>query len=353
MSTCTIEEVASSCNAVRVFQLYILNRLGISALMVKRAETNGFKAILVTVDTPRLGRREDDIKNKMIAPQLKNFEGLVSTIDDTDGSKLAALASSNADASFSWKDISWLKSITKSPILIKGVLTREDAIKAVEVGVEGIKVSNHGGRQLNAVSATIDALEDVVLAVQGRIPALLDGGIRRGTDMFKALAFGAHAVLIGLFMVWLQRGNPESKMDISWLKSITKSPILIKGVLTREDGIKAVEVGVEGIIVSNHGGRQLNAVVFAVQGRIPVLLDAGIRRGTDIFKALALGAHAVLIGLPIIYGLAAKGEYGVRRVIEMLRDELELTMALSGCSTLNDITRNHVRPQNDDHHCRL
>jgi len=138
---------------------------------------------------------------------------------------------------------------------------------------------------------------------------------------------------------------------------------LIKGVLTREDAIKAVEVGVEGIIVSNHGGRQLDGVpaaidaleevVLAVQGRIPVLLDGGIRRGTDIFKALALGAHAVLIGRPILYGLAAKGEYGVRRVIEMLKDELELTMALSGCSTLNDITRNHVRMQNDDHHCRL
>nr|GEY79911.1 peroxisomal (S)-2-hydroxy-acid oxidase GLO4-like [Tanacetum cinerariifolium] len=92
-------------------------------------------------------------------------------------------------------DISWLKSITKSPILIKGVLTREDAIKAVEVGVEGIIVSNHGGRQLNSVPATIDALEDVVLAVQGRIPVLLDGGIRRGTDIFKVLALGAHAVL--------------------------------------------------------------------------------------------------------------------------------------------------------------
>ncbi|GKF09032.1 peroxisomal (S)-2-hydroxy-acid oxidase GLO4-like protein, partial [Tanacetum coccineum] len=125
--------------------------------------------------------------------------------------------------------------------------------------------------------------------------------------------------------------------DISWLKSITRLPILIKGVLTREDAVKAVEVGVEGIIVSNHGGRQLNRVVLAVQGRIPVLFDGGIRRGTDIFKALALGAHAVLIGRPILYGLAAKGEYGVPRVIEMLKDELELTMALSGCSTLNDI----------------
>ncbi|XP_076881189.1 peroxisomal (S)-2-hydroxyacid oxidase GLO4-like [Bidens hawaiensis] len=285
-STCTIEEVASSCNAVRFFQLYVYKRCDISALMVKRAEVNGFKAILLTVDTPTIGRREADIKNKMIAPQLKNFEGLMSTevYDASDiiifcmlvfqgsllciyvngeyiicdlqskGSNLEAFASSSLDPSFSWKDIAWLVSITKLPILIKGVLTREDAIKAVEAGVKGIVVSNHGGRQLDYVPATIDALEEVVAAVQGRIPVLFDGGVRRGTD---------------------------------------------------------------------------------------------------VFKALALGAQAVMIGRPILFGLAAKGEYGVKRVIKMLKEELELTMALSGCPTLNDITRNHVRTQADNRHCRL
>ncbi|KAK1416932.1 hypothetical protein QVD17_26051 [Tagetes erecta] len=254
-STCTIEEVASSCNAVRFFQLYVYKRREISALMVKRAERTGFKAILLTVDTPKLGRREADIKNKMIAPQLKNFEGLLSTeVHDSEGSNLEAFASNTLDPSFSWKDIVWLKSITKLPILIKGVLTREDAIKAMEIGVEGIIVSNHGARQLDYVPATIDALEEVVLAVEGRITVLFDGGIRRGTD---------------------------------------------------------------------------------------------------VFKALALGAKAVMIGRPVVYGLAAKGEYGVKRVIEMLKDELELTMALAGCPTLNDITRNHVRTQVDNRHCRL
>ncbi|KAK4427419.1 Peroxisomal (S)-2-hydroxy-acid oxidase GLO4 [Sesamum alatum] len=254
-STCTIEEVASSCNAVRFFQLYVYKRREISAFMVQRAERNGFKAIVLTVDTPRLGRREADIKNKMISPQLKNFEGLISTEVDTDkGSNLQAFASGVLDASLCWKDIGWLKSITSLPVLIKGVLTREDALRALEVGVAGIIVSNHGARQLDYSPSTISVLEEVVVAVQGKIPVLFDGGVRRGTD---------------------------------------------------------------------------------------------------IFKALALGAQAVMIGRPVIYGLAAKGEHGVSRVINMLKDELELTMALSGCCTVKDICRSHVTTEIDRVHCRL
>lgn len=127
MSTCTVEEVASSCNAVRFFQIYVYKRREISAILVQRAERMGYKAIVVTIDTPRLGRREADIKNKMIAPQLKNFEGLISTEVVSDGgSNLEAFANNIFDASFSWKDIGWLRSITKLPILLKGVLTRED-----------------------------------------------------------------------------------------------------------------------------------------------------------------------------------------------------------------------------------
>ncbi|KAH9713723.1 peroxisomal (S)-2-hydroxy-acid oxidase GLO4 [Citrus sinensis] len=183
--------------------------------------------------------------------------------------------------------------------------------------------------------------------------------------------------------------------DLEWLRSITNLPILIKGILTREDGkikapsddmsialfcfpcslrlkedsfpfihsIKAVEVGVAGIIVSNHGARQLDyspatisaleEVVHAVKGRVPILMDGGVRRGTDVFKALALGAQAVLIGRPVVYGLAAKGEYGVRRVIEMLKDEFELTMALTGCPSVKHITRKHVRTEQERIHSML
>ncbi|CAL5361118.1 unnamed protein product [Camellia sinensis] len=117
-----------------------------------------------------------------------------------------------------------------------------------------------------------------------------------------------------------------TRVDIDWLRSVTSLPILVKGVLTAEDATKIAD----------------DLVVRAVGGKIPVLIDGGVRRGTDIFKALALGAQALMIGRPVLYGLAAKGENGVRRVIEMLKDELELTMALSGCPTVKDITRSHA-----------
>ncbi|MCL7046808.1 hypothetical protein MKW94_022357 [Papaver nudicaule] len=248
-STRTIEEVASSCNGVRFFQLYTYKRRDVSATLVQRAERNGYKAIVLTLDSPKLGRREADIKNKMVAPQLKNFDGLLSTeVVSENGSNLEAFASRALDSSLNWNDIEWLKSITNLPILLKGVLTAEDAIKAVEVGVAGVIVSNHGARQLDFVPATISVLEEIVQAVGGRIPVLLDGGIRRGTD---------------------------------------------------------------------------------------------------VFKAIALGAQAVLIGRPVIYGLAADGQHGVTRVLEMLRDEFELTMALCGCCSVKDITRNHVRTERE------
>nr|2CDH_0 Chain 0, ENOYL REDUCTASE [Thermomyces lanuginosus]2CDH_1 Chain 1, ENOYL REDUCTASE [Thermomyces lanuginosus]2CDH_2 Chain 2, ENOYL REDUCTASE [Thermomyces lanuginosus]2CDH_3 Chain 3, ENOYL REDUCTASE [Thermomyces lanuginosus]2CDH_Y Chain Y, ENOYL REDUCTASE [Thermomyces lanuginosus]2CDH_Z Chain Z, ENOYL REDUCTASE [Thermomyces lanuginosus] len=128
--------------------------------------------------------------------------------------------------------------------------------------------------------------------------------------------------------------------DVAWLQTITSLPILVKGVITAEDARLAVQHGAAGIIVSNHGARQLDyvpatimaleEVVKAAQGRIPVFLDGGVRRGTDVFKALALGAAGVFIGRPVVFSLAAEGEAGVKKVLQMMRDEFELTMALSG-----------------------
>jgi 4-hydroxymandelate oxidase len=141
--------------------------------------------------------------------------------------------------------------------------------------------------------------------------------------------------------------------DIPWLREHTPGlPLLLKGILTKEDAELAVQAGADGIVVSNHGGRQLDTspasldalpeVVDAVAGRIPVLVDGGVRRGTDVVKALALGASAVLVGRPTAWGLAAAGEEGVVDVLRILREELENAMTLCGCATVADITRDHV-----------
>jgi isopentenyl diphosphate isomerase/L-lactate dehydrogenase-like FMN-dependent dehydrogenase len=152
----------------------------------------------------------------------------------------------------------------------------------------------------------------------------------------------------------LQPHTPNMTWDyVAWLKSACSLPVILKGILTAEDARLAAERGVDAVIVSNHGGRQLDsvlptiealpAVVEAVQGKIPVLMDGGIRRGTDILKALALGAQAILIGRPYVWGLAAFGQVGVQRVIELLRAELVLSMGLAGKPNLAAIDRRLVR----------
>jgi len=143
--------------------------------------------------------------------------------------------------------------------------------------------------------------------------------------------------------------------DLAWLRSITSLPILLKGVLSAEDALLALEHGVAGIIVSNHGGRVLDTapatidilpeISAAVAGRVPLLLDGGIRRGTDVLKAIALGASAVLIGRPYIYGLSVAGAVGVAHVLNILRAEFEVAMGLTGCKTVADISRSVVWPR--------
>jgi (S)-2-hydroxy-acid oxidase len=140
--------------------------------------------------------------------------------------------------------------------------------------------------------------------------------------------------------------------DVERYASHTGLPVILKGIVTREDAILACEHGADGVVISNHGGRQLDGVaptldalpevVEAVAGRIPVLLDGGIRRGTDVLKALALGAQAVLAGRAPIYGLAAAGEEGVRAVLTLLRDEIELGLGLLGCTSPAQVGRSHV-----------
>jgi 4-hydroxymandelate oxidase len=153
----------------------------------------------------------------------------------------------------------------------------------------------------------------------------------------------------GLFTYFAQQLNPAVTWDdLEWLQSLSPLPLVLKGVLRGDDAVRAVEYGAKAIVVSNHGGRQLNGaiasiealveIVAAVDGKVvEVLLDGGIRRGTDILKALALGAKAVLVGRPILWGLAVAGEVGVSHVISLLQDELNVGMALSGCAKLKDI----------------
>jgi (S)-2-hydroxy-acid oxidase len=251
-ATSSVEEVASVGPGIRFFQLYVYKDRNVVKQLVRRAEAAGFSAIALTVDTPILGRREADIKNRFSLPPhltLKNFEGLdLGKMEKTSDSGLASYVAGQIDRTLSWKDVSWLKTITKMPILVKGVITAEDTKLALRCGAAGIIVSNHGARQLDYVPATISALEEVVKAAAGQLPVFLDGGVRRGTD---------------------------------------------------------------------------------------------------VLKALALGASGVFVGRPVLWGLATDGEAGVKKVLQMLREEFELAMALAGCVKVSDITRNHVQTEQE------
>jgi 4-hydroxymandelate oxidase len=248
VSSTPLEDVAVAATGPLWFQLYVYRDRNVTKDLVQRAEAAGCRALVLTVDTPRLGRRERDMRGGFTLPDgitVANLEryGTPDNLRWAGSSSFTDYVHRLMDASLTWESVEWLRSITSLPILIKGILTGEDATLALAHGAAGIVVSNHGGRQLDGAMATIDALPDVVRAVAGRAPVLMDGGIRRGTDVFKALAIGAQAVLIGRGYLW---------------------------------------------------------------------------------------------------GLAADGEAGVSRVLDMLQKELELAMALAGCPTVAAITPAHV-----------
>lgn len=247
LSNSSAEEVTKASDGNIWFQLYVFKDREITVNLIKRVENAGCKALVLTVDAPFLGLRERDVKNKFNLPDgftVKNLEPYYKEkLSLNHDSGIAGYFSENLDPSLNWKDIEWLKSKTSLPVLIKGIGCKEDALLAVQYGADGILVSNHGGRQLDTCRATIDVL-------------------------------------------------PE--------------------------------------------------VADAVSGKIEIMLDGGIRRGTDILKAIALGAKTVLIGRPVLWGLAAEGENGVSSVLDILRNELDLAMALCGCDSVSKITKDLI-----------
>ena len=206
LSTCALEEVAQACGGGLWFQLYVYKDRAMTQELIARAEGCGYRALVLTVDTPLLGRRYRDMRNGFVLPEgisMKNFEAaLTSAARWGAHSSFSAYVHDLFDATLTWNAVEWLRGQTRLPILLKGILTAEDARLAAASGADGIIVSNHGGRQLDGAPASIEALPEVADAVDGRVEVLMDGGIRRGTDVLKALALGARAVCIGRPYLW-------------------------------------------------------------------------------------------------------------------------------------------------------
>jgi isopentenyl diphosphate isomerase/L-lactate dehydrogenase-like FMN-dependent dehydrogenase len=262
-STCTIEEFVAATQGPRWMQVFVYRDRDFTREFVQRAAAGGFEALVLTTDNKLVGSRERDLRNGFTIPP--RFSAL----------DLAAMAS-------------------KLPWLLRM------------------------GRRLPKITfanyASLGARMDLS-AIAGMMPSLLDQSL--------------------------------SWRDVDWLRGIWKGPLLLKGILHPREAAEALAHGVDGLIVSNHGGRQLDgvpasldalpSVLDAVGGRIPILIDGGIRRGTDVLKALALGASLCLVARPHLFGLAVAGEAGVARVLDILRREIDRAMGLLGANRISDL----------------
>jgi len=196
-ATCAPKELTQGH---RWFQVYVWRPRTKTEAAIEEAVAHGYSALVLTVDVPYIGRRERDIRVYFKVPENLTVQG--------------DLFGQGFDASVSWRDLEWLAGYDL-PVVVKGVLTAEDAAVACEHGAAAVVVSNHGGRQLDGVSATLDVLEEVVDAVDGRAEVLVDGGVRRGVDVLKALALGARAVMVGRAMLWgLAVAGEEGVTDV-------------------------------------------------------------------------------------------------------------------------------------------
>lgn len=215
MATVTLEEVAAaSPGAALWFQVYVHRDRDLTAGLLERAVAAGYRAVAFTVDVPVLARRRKDEANRFELPEGLTMANLGRRIESSHGSGLAEY-SEVFDPALTPDDIGWIAEQTRLPVVVKGVLRADDAVRAVDAGAAAVVVSNHGGRQLDGAVATADALAAVVGAVDGRVPVLVDGGIRSGTDILKALALGASAVLVGRPLLWgLAVGGSDGVVDV-------------------------------------------------------------------------------------------------------------------------------------------
>jgi L-lactate dehydrogenase (cytochrome) len=222
MSTSTVEDVSKATGRPIWFQLYVMRDRGLSRALIERAKAAGCSALVLTVDLAMQGQRDRDVHNGLTIPPSLRLSNLIdfalhpgwmrrfltgprvtlanlvgATGGKDDMFTIAGFVNSQFDQSITWKDIEWAKSIWGGPLALKGILDPEDAKLAAQHGVDAVIVSNHGGRQLDGVRSAISALPDVVDAVEGKVEVLLDGGVRRGTDVLKAMALGATACMIG------------------------------------------------------------------------------------------------------------------------------------------------------------
>lgn len=207
LSNCSIEEIAEASSGHRWFQLYVYRDRGVTLDLIRRAEVSGCRALVITVDAAVIGTRERDRALGFHLPEpltMGNFRGaeraLLNQIDDD--SALTRYVQGQLDPSLTWDDLSWLIDQTHLPVFVKGIIRASDARQAFDRGAAGVIISNHGGRQLDTAPPTSRALPPIVDAVGGRGLLLVDGGIRRGSDVLKAIAMGADAVLIGRPILW-------------------------------------------------------------------------------------------------------------------------------------------------------
>ena len=197
-SNYSMEEIAEATTTPRWFQLYHQDR-PITEILVKRAEKSGYKAICLTVDIPVPSYKERDIRNRFVLDLgSANFVGMEAAAGNEETTSWVA----GVHPTLTWKDLEWLRSLSSLPLVLKGIRTAEDARMAVDHGVDGILVSNHGGRQIDMTLSSIETLPEIAEAVEGRAEIYFDSGIRRGSDVLKALAMGATAVAIGRPLFW-------------------------------------------------------------------------------------------------------------------------------------------------------